>query len=98
MSRIITPASNTSRTLAFVGNGNFDLYLDGNNILWSVPKADKPSCAETCFGNRDHVLSLKRKGMFTGYKPTRAGHQLMDEQDTLYQRRAPVYHSIPAIQ
>lgn len=84
MPRIITPASNKNRTLAFIGDSNWDLYLDSNSMLWSVPKDDKSGAKETFFGDRSHVLNLKRKGYFRGYRATAAGRMLMDNTDSLF--------------
>lgn len=89
MARIISPASNQNRTLAFVGNGFFDLYMDSNKMLWSVPKDSNSGATETLFGDRNHILALKRKGNFSGFKATAVGQMMLDQSDTLFMTRQP---------
>jgi len=63
-------------TKAFIGDANWDIYVDEKGALYSVAK---PECRgengynmDTFFGDKHHIRRLMAKGYFT-CKPTDAG-------------------------
>lgn len=65
------------RQLAFIGDANWDIYVDSKEHLWAVPKPECPDCIETTFGDKKHVLKLMANGWFTD-TPTEVGLKLLE--------------------
>jgi len=67
-------------TLAFIGDSNWDIYVDANDKLYAVGKEEcrgkDGSNMDSHFGDKEHVKRLMQKGYFND-EPTEAGLSLM---------------------
>lgn len=62
------------------GSSNWDCYLTDSGWLQSVPNEEgrQAGCAESYYGNREHLLKLMREGYFCEYEGfTEAGLEYM---------------------
>lgn len=76
---------NTPMNLAFVGDSNWDIYMDEKAHLWSIPKPEKQGCESTTFGDKFHIkrlLSLYGAKNFN-LTPTEAGLELLEGLHTV---------------
>ncbi|ELP5729208.1 hypothetical protein QTV44_002474 [Vibrio vulnificus] len=60
---MIKPPRPETQTLIFIGTANWDLYLDNDGYVWSVPKPTAcPSCKTSYFGDKHHLRKLMQSG------------------------------------
>lgn len=62
--------------LAFVGDANWDLWVDNDGRLSSIPKPEITGCKSSGFGDKYHIKRLMSKGYFRCV-PNEVGLELM---------------------
>ena len=62
--------------LAFIGNSNWDIWLNKKGFLWAIPKTGTTGCATSFFGDKRHVKQLIKSGYFDD-TPTEVGLELI---------------------
>lgn len=67
----------SSLTLAFIGEANWDIYVDGQDTLWAIAKPECPGAEDAYFADKDHIKRLMNEGSFIYKKVTDAGLELL---------------------
>ena len=62
--------------LAFIGNSNWDIWVNKRGFLWSIPKAGITGCSTSFFGDKRHIKQLISNGYFDE-TPTEVGLELI---------------------
>ena len=63
-------------TLAFIGDANWDLYVNDAGRVYSLSK-DGCNKGDTGYGDRNYIRRVMSKGWFTGETPTDRGLELL---------------------
>lgn len=66
-----------SLTLAFVGEANWDIYVDSNEKLWAMAKPECPGAEDSYFGDKQHIKRLINEDCFSYKEATEAGLKLL---------------------